>query len=189
MKKLSYFLLFLFAGFSAAHAVELGEDGLHIQPWFSTTFNDMAEDMATAKAEGKRLAIIIEQRGCIYCDKLHREVFSDPKIQEFISKNFMMVQYNMFGDEEVTDLDGEVLSEKKIIRKWRLNYTPTIVFLPETPDANGGSTLQQAVSVLPGAFGRFTTLDMFRWVKEKGYEKSEGFQKYHARNIKKMKNE
>ena len=61
---------------TGAIAAKMGEDGLHKQPWFSTTFKDVKEDLETAKQDGKRLAIIIEQRGCIYCKKLHETVFS-----------------------------------------------------------------------------------------------------------------
>lgn len=43
------------------------------------------------------------------------------------------------------------------------------------------SAVQAAVSIVPGAFGKFTTLNMLRWVNEKGYETDEPFQKYHAR--------
>ena len=38
----------------------------------------------------------------------------------------------------------------------------------------------------PGAFGKWTFLDMFRWVREKGYETDEHFQKYHARRIQEL---
>lgn len=163
-------------------AATIGDDGLHKQEWFSTTFKDMAEDLEAAQAEGKRLAIIYEQRGCIYCKKLHEEVFSDPEISDYIRENFMMVQYNLFGDEEVTDLDGEVLTEKTAARKWRIVYTPTIVFMPETvtPETD---VAEAAVSTMPGAFEKGTTLNMFRWVREKGYEGDEHFQKYHARML------
>ncbi len=169
-----------------AMAVEIGEDGLHKQPWFSITFKDVREDIKSAADEGKRLAIIIEQRGCIYCRKLHETVLSDPEVANYIKENFKVVQYNMFGDEEVTDLDGEVLSEKKAIRKWGLVFTPTIVFLPEIAPKDG--TLAQAsVSTMPGAFGKWTTLNMFRWVREKGYNGDEHFQKYHARIINELR--
>ena len=165
-----------------AQAAELGEDGLHKQPWFSTTFKDVREDIDDAAAAGKRLAIIFEQRGCIYCAEMHREVFSDPKIAAYIAEHFMVVQYNLFGDEEVTDLDGEALPEKDMARRWRVLYTPTIIFLPaEAPE--GGTAMDAAVSVMPGAFGRGTTLHMFEWVQQAGYEGDEHFQKYHARRL------
>lgn len=168
------------------HVVELGEDGLHKQPWFSVTFKDIREDIEAAAEEGKRLAIIVEQRGCIYCKRLHETVLSDPEVANYIKANFKMVQYNMFGDEQVTDLDGEVLSEKKMLRKWGMIFTPTIVFLPEKAPKSG-TVAQATVSTMPGAFGKWTTLNMFRWVRAKGYNGEEHFQKFHARIIAEMR--
>ncbi|MEJ8474573.1 SoxW family protein [Roseibium algae] len=160
-------------------AAEVGEDGLHKQDWFTISFRDIAEDIETAAAEGKRLAIIFEQRGCIYCKAMHEKLLSDPEVSDFIKDHFMVVQYNMFGDEEVIDLDGETLTEKSAARKWGYVFTPTIVFLPES--APEGKTVNEAaVATMPGAFGKWTFLNMFRWVSEKGYAGDEHFQKYHA---------
>ena len=185
MRQLTLLLVAAFTLAGAAYA-KVGDDGLHKQPWFAVTFKDVAEDIATAKSEGKRLAIIIEQRGCIYCKKLHETVFSNQKIAKYIAGNFMVVQYNMFGDEEVIDTDGAMLTEKTAVRKWGLAFTPTILFLPD--DVPKGKTAKQsAVMVMPGAFGRNTTLHMFQWVKEKGYLKDEPFQKYHARKLSEAK--
>jgi len=172
----------LIAAAGSLQAAELGDDGLHKQPWFSVTFKDMREDIKAAADEGKRLAIIVEQRGCIYCKKMHETVFSQPDVVDYIKANFKVVQYNMFGDEEVTDLDGQALSEKQAVRKWQLAFTPTILFMPEqAPD--DGSARAAAVAVMPGAFGKWTNLHMFQWVQEKGYLGAEVFQKYHARKL------
>ncbi len=179
------FLLFAFA--VPASAVEIGEDGLHKEPWFALTFRDMAEDIGAAKDQGKRLVIIFEQRGCIYCRAMHEKLLADPEVADFIKANFMVVQYNMFGDEEVTDLDGEVLTEKTAARKWGYVFTPTIVFLPEEAPEADVTVAQAAVSTMPGAFGKWTFLNMFRWVHEKGYETDEHFQKYHARIINELR--
>jgi thioredoxin-related protein len=181
MKKL-LFSMILLIGVIPVYAAELGEDGLHKQPWFTITFRDLREDLVTAREKGKRLALIIEQRGCGYCRKMHEEVFSDPEISKYISDNYLVVQYNMFGDEEVTDLNGEILNEKSAVRHWGYVFTPTIVFLPETA-AEGQTVKEAAVMVMPGAFGKGTVLDMFQWVREKGYLKEEPFQKYHARKL------
>lgn len=163
-------------------AAEIGDDGLHKQDWFALTFKDMTEDLQTAQDDGKRLAVIFEQRGCIYCKQLHEEVFSQAEVSDFIRENFMIVQMNLFGDEEVTDFDGEVLAEKEMAKRWGVVFTPTILFMPEElTDVKTAS--QAAVSVMPGAFGKHTTLNMFRWVHEKGYDGDEHFQKYHARRF------
>ena len=162
-------------------AAEVGEDGLHKQPWFAVTFKDMTEDLETAKDDGKRLVIFFEQRGCIYCKKMHEEVFSDPEIAQYIQDNYLVVQMNLFGDEEVTDFDGEALAEKEMAKRWGVVFTPTILFMPdEVPEGTAGAA---AVSQIPGAFGKYTTLHMFQWVVEKGYDGGEHFQKYHARKL------
>ncbi len=186
MKKLFFVIAFLLASFSISHGSEVGEDGLHKQDWFALTFKDVAEDVATAKEEGKRLVLVFEQRGCIYCRKMHEELLADPEVSDFIKANFKVVQMNMFGDEEVTDTDGDSLTEKTAARKWGLIFTPSIVFLPEEI-AEKKPVSELAVSVMPGAFSKRTFLNMFRWVHEKGYEGEEHFQKYHARIINELR--
>lgn len=181
------FLTFAFALHVLAFAVpvfaaEVGEDGLHKQPWFAVTFKDMAEDLADARAEGKRLAVVFEQRGCIYCARLHEQVFSDPKISGYVRERFNIVQMNLFGDEEVTDFDGEALPEKAMAQRWGVVFTPTILFMPEEAP-EGGTAAEAAVATMPGAFGKSTSLHMFQWVVEKGYDGDEHFQKYHARKL------
>ena len=165
-----------------AAGAEIGEDGLHKQDWFTITFRDISEDIATAQEQGKRLAMIFEQRGCIYCKEVHEQVLTDPQVRDFIKDNFMVVQYNLYGDEEVVDSDGEELTEKTAARKWGLLFTPTILFMPESP-VDGQDARRLAVAAMPGAFRKGTFLDMFNWVREKGYGGDEGFQQYHARRI------
>ncbi len=165
-------------------AAELGDDGLHKTDWMRDTFKDLNEDLEEANAEGKRLVLMIEQRGCIYCTKMHKEVFPREDVASYIRDNFFVVQLNLHGDLDVTDFDGEVLSEKDAARKWGLLFTPSILFLPERVEE--GQTAQGAsVALMPGAFGAGTTLDMFTWVNEKRYELDNGedFQRYHARRI------
>ncbi len=179
-------LLGLAAGTTTA--AELGDDGLHKTDWMRDTFKDLREDLDEANAEGKRLALIFEQRGCIYCTKMHTEVFPRPEIAEFISQNYFVLQLNLHGDLEVTDFDGEVLSEKQMARKWGLLFTPTILFLPEdVPE--GLSAQQAAVAIMPGAFEAATTLDLLVWVRENRYDTTDGedFQRYHARRIEERK--
>ena len=171
---------FFFA--STLSAAELGDDGLHKAPWMRDTFKDLGEDLEEATAEGKRLMVLVEQRGCIYCKKMHEEVFVVPEIAEYIEDNFFVVQINMFGDVEVTDFDGTTLPEKDMVKRWGALFTPSIYFFPEDVDGTKTAT-QAAVANMPGAFGRWTTLNMLSWVVEKGYEGDEPFQKYHARKF------
>jgi len=170
-------------------AAELGDDGLHKTPWMRDTFKDLREDLEEANAEGKRLALFFEQRGCIYCAKMHKDVFPDPGLTKLIEEQFFVVQMNLYGDVEVIDFDGEVIIEKDLARKWNVLFTPTILFLPEAVSEDN-SGIQAAVAVMPGAFGVGTTTDMFTWVAEKRYELDNGedFQRYHARRIQERSN-
>ncbi|MDG1531190.1 MAG: thioredoxin family protein [Paracoccaceae bacterium] len=185
MKKL--LALILFVAFPApAFAAEIGDDGLHKASWMRDTFKDLHEDLAEANDEGKRLMVIIEQRGCIYCKKMHEEVFPVPEVAAYIEENFFVVQINMFGDVEVTDFDGTSMAEKDMAKKWGLLFTPTILFFP-TEVGDDKPANAAAVAMMPGAFGRYTTFNMLNWVIEEGYNGEENFQKYHARKFAEQK--
>ncbi len=161
-------------------ASEMGDDGLHKAPWMRDTFKDLAEDLEEANADGRRLLVLWEQRGCIYCTRFHEDVAPRPEIDALLNENFFVVQLNLFGDVEVTDFDGETLSERDMAMKWGVMFTPTFMFF--APEVEAGITAAEAAVVtMPGAFGFHTTKNLLRWVLEEGYLGDENFQKYHAR--------
>ena len=164
---------------SPALAVELGDDGLHKPAWLRETFKDLRDDLEEARAEGKRLMLIFEQRGCIYCTEMHEKVFTDPAIEKLIRDHYFVVQLNLFGDVEVTDFDGTALPEKEMAMRWGVMFTPTLIFLPEEV-AEGTTTPDAAVAMMPGAFGTVTTEALLIWVRDHGYESGENFQKFVA---------
>ncbi len=114
----------------AADVAPMGDDGLHKPEWLRDTFKDLREDAAEAAAEGKRLVLIVEQRGCIYCHEMHEKTFPDERITALLTDEYFPVQLNLHGDIDIVDTDGEELSEKEAARKWNVLFTPTIVFLP-----------------------------------------------------------
>jgi thioredoxin-related protein len=167
-----------------AFSTEIGDDGLHKQNWMRDTFKDLREDLDEANMEGKRLVLMFEQRGCIYCSKMHKDVYSRDNVSNYIDENFFVVQLNLHGDLEVTDFDGEVLSEKAMARKWNILFTPTVLYLPQEVD-DSLTAPEASVSFMPGAWSAGTTFDMLTWVKEERYllDNGEDFQRYHARRI------
>ena len=143
--------------------------------------------MATAREQGKRLALIVEQHGCIYCRKLHEEVLSDPEVRDYIKRQLhgRAAQHVRRRGADRPRRRGDD-ARRTPIRRWGVIMTPTLIFLPE--EAPEGVTVPQAaVEMVPGAFGKWTVLDLFRWVREKGYEGDEHFQKYHARHIEELR--
>lgn len=98
--------------------------------WFSETFLDLREDLADAKAAGK-LGIIVYfgQKDCAYCEALMKVNFGREKdIVDYTRKNFNVIAINIWGSREVTDMDGEVLTETKFSEKEKTNLTPTLMF-------------------------------------------------------------
>ena len=193
MKFYKSFIILIFLYFITPIYVfseEIGDDGLHKQIWMRDTFKDLREDLNEANMEGKRLVLMFEQRGCIYCSKMHNDVYSRDDISSYIEENFYVVQLNLHGDLEVTDFDGEVLSEKAMARKWNILFTPTVLYLPREVE-DGLMATEAAVSLMPGAWLAGTTIDMLTWVKEERYllDNGEDFQRYHARRVKERSGE
>ncbi len=171
-------------------APKVAESGMHYQPWFLESFLDLSEDLGESAKAGKRFVVVFEQAGCIYCNEMHDHVLSDKRINDYVRTNFNVLQLNLWGDREVTDLDGAAMSEKALARKWGVVFTPTFVFLPESVDAAKGQNGAKAeVARMPGAFKKGTFLAMFEWVNEKAYASGEHFQKYLGRKIAQYKKE
>lgn len=176
------FLLAALALSTPALAVELGDDGLHKPAWLRETFKDLRDDLSEANAEGKRLLLVFEQRGCIYCTEMHEKVFTDPAVHKLIRDHYFVVQLNLFGDVEVTDFDGTVLSEKDMALRWGVMFTPTLIFLPEeVPE--GVSAPDAAVAMMPGAIGKGMFESLLIWVRDPGYDSGENFQRFVAERM------
>jgi thioredoxin-related protein len=161
------------------------ERGLYSQPWFQLSFLDLREDFNDAKAEGKRFAVVFEQRGCPYCAKLHNEILAIRYINDYVRENFRIVQLDLWGSREVTDFDGARMSEKALAERWGVIFTPTVVFFKddlEGLDGKWGRPLE-AIERLPLSYGQHTFYDLFVWVRHKIYERDRSFQRFHISRI------
>ena len=158
---------------------EKGDDGLHKQSWFHESFLNLKEDSAEAMGAGKRLLVMWEQKGCPYCEKTHMVNLRNGDIVDYMKQHFVTIQLNLWGDREVTDLDGEVLSEKELALKWGVRYTPTLTFLPlDLGDNKGKSGRDASVHTLFGYFYPFHFMTTLQYVVEKGYETEPNFQRF-----------
>lgn len=162
----------------------LGGDDLYHQTWFNQSFLDLREDYEEAKREGKRFAVIFEQRGCIYCIKMHKEVLAKKYINDYVRENYRIVQINLWGDRKVTDFDGTVLTEKELVRRWSVVFTPWIVFFKDDLTTVAGKWGPKLEVMRMGlGVGAGTFYDMFTWIRLKGYQGEEHFQRFHIRRI------
>lgn len=110
--------------------------GYHEQPtWFKSSFLDLREDLAEAKSNGRRVLLYFYQDGCPYCKKLLEDNFGQPAITAKTRRHYDLIALNIWGDREVTALDGQVMSEKQFAEQHRVMYTPTMIFLDEDGNA------------------------------------------------------
>lgn len=171
MFRLLHLLTFI-TGLALANAAqaEIGEDGLHLQPWIEDTFLDLQEDLATAKSLNKDLLILFEQKGCPYCKELHEVNFARDDISNYIQEHYYVLQINMWGNRSVTDFDGEELDEKELSKKWFVQFTPTTIMFDSggEPPANA----REAESFrLPGFLKSFHYLTALEFVVADEYDK------------------
>lgn len=99
--------------------------------WFKESFLDIRDDIKDASAANKRVVLYFYQDGCPYCTKLIQENFTKQDIVDKTQKNFDVVAINMWGDREVTDLEGKQTTEKAFAAALKVQYTPTMLFLDE----------------------------------------------------------
>ena len=120
-----------FALLAPARAQEAAPYAIDIPPWFANTFLDLREDIAEATRTGRRLMAYFGQDGCPYCKQLMATNFSQRSIVEKTRQHFVALAVNMWGDREVTWLDGRVMTEKELARVLKVQFTPTLLFFDE----------------------------------------------------------
>ena len=104
---------------------------IDIPRWFTESFLDLREDIRDAAKEKKRLVLYFGQDGCPYCKALMKAGFGDPEIAAKTRRHFTAIALNLWGDREVTWIDGRKLTEKQLGQSLRVQFTPTLLFFDE----------------------------------------------------------
>jgi thioredoxin-related protein len=157
---------------AARAAAVLTDDGLYTQPWFLESFLELADDLAGAAGKNKRFAIMWELRGCPFCKQTHLVNFAQPEIENFIKDRFEILQLNIVGSREVTDFDGEKLSEKAFAQKYGVRSVPTFQFFPESVAGLAAKVpREREVARAQGYIDPQPFLGLFRFVADRDYEK------------------
>jgi thioredoxin-related protein len=121
-----------------ARADSPSPQAIEIPKWFTESFLDFRDDIREAAAGGKRLMIYFGQDGCPYCKAMMRVDFGEPDIVEKTRRRFVAIALDLWGDREVTWIDGRAMPEKELARALGVQFTPTLIFL----DEKGGVALR-----------------------------------------------
>ncbi len=178
IRRLSAFL-FLFAAFplyaaepSAAQkqGAYYGGKATEYPAWFKESFLDLREDVREAEKANKRVVLMFTQDNCPYCNLLVERNLSQRGIVDTLKTKFDVIAINMWGDREVTGLDGKTYTEKTFAAALKVQFTPTLMFFDE-----GGNTILRLNGYVPPARMQ-AALD---WVSGK-IEKKQAFRDFVA---------
>jgi thioredoxin-related protein len=140
--------------------------------WFKASFLDLPADLQEAVAAGKRgIVVYFGQRRCPYCKMLLEHNFGVADIEAYTRRHFDVVPIDIWGLQEVTDLDGRVLAERDYSLREGTNFTPSLIFY----DARGKLALR-----LRGYYPPYTLRAALEFVAD-GHHERESFNAYLAR--------
>ncbi len=130
------------SGFAAEQASddwdEDWENGFNDQPvipeivypeWFKKSFLELPDDINEAKNTGKKgIIVYFGQKHCAYCQALIDKDFGQKDIETYTRKNFDVIPINIWGSNELTTPDGQVMTEREYALRENANFTPTLIF-------------------------------------------------------------
>lgn len=168
-------LLLAAAPFARGASPAAGE----VPSWFTETFLDLRDDIHDAARSNRRVMLYFHQEGCPYCRKLVLTSFTQQPIVEKMRRHFTAIALDLWGDREVTWIDGRTMPEKDFARMLDVQFTPTLLFLDEkgkvVARANGYYPPHRFEAALDYVAGR--------------REAKEAFGEYMARNVKEAASE
>ncbi|WP_026802922.1 thioredoxin family protein [Aliarcobacter lanthieri] len=132
---LLFSIAFLTTSLSAKEGKIIGASNHEIPRWFKDSFLDISEDIEEAKDSNKHFIIFLDFEGCPYCEKMLKENFiEDNQTSKFIKENFDVIELNVKGSKEITWIDGDVLAEKELTEKLKIQYSPTVLIFGENKE-------------------------------------------------------
>jgi thioredoxin-related protein len=101
---------------------------IDIPRWFSLSLLDFKDEIPEAARQGKRVMVYFGQDGCPYCKALMQGSFGPGPIADKMKQHFVAIAINLWGDADVTWIDGRRTTEKALARQLGVQFTPTLLF-------------------------------------------------------------
>ncbi|MDZ7753169.1 MAG: thioredoxin fold domain-containing protein [Gammaproteobacteria bacterium] len=106
-----------------------GDFNLQKPPWFKMSLLELGHDLEEALDKGKSgLIIYFHQPECAYCKTMQEVNLSKPDLVHYVTSHFDVIALNIFGDEELTDPQGNTLTVKEYAIRERTHFTPSLIF-------------------------------------------------------------
>jgi thioredoxin-related protein len=118
----------LLGGMPATAQPVASPHAIDIPRWFSNSLLDFKDEIPEAARDGKRVMAYFGQDGCPYCKALMKANFGPGPITDKTRRHFVAIAMNIWGDAEVTWIDGSKTTEKELARTLKVQFTPTLLF-------------------------------------------------------------
>jgi len=130
------------------------------------------EALTNAVGAGKKGFIVyFGQKRCSYCEKFLKHNLEAPDIRNYLQANFDVVAVDIWGVEDITMLDGDVVSEREYAVFEGTNFTPSLIFYDEKG---------QQILRLRGFYPPYKFRAALKYIVE-GFYKEESLREYMAR--------
>ncbi len=148
------------------------EEVLQYPDWFKQSFLDLPDDLNNAVSRDKQgIIVYFGQKRCAYCKMLLETNFGLTDIVSYTREHFDVIPIDIWSTEEVTSLQGEVLTQREFSMQEETNFTPSLIFY----NAEGREALR-----LRGYYPPYQFRAALEYVAD-GHYKRESFPDYLAR--------
>jgi thioredoxin-related protein len=97
--------------------------------FFQPKFGDLQADLQEAKKQGKKgIFLFFEMDDCPFCDRMKNTILNQSEIQDAYRAKFLLYPIDVNGDTELTDFQGNTMTEKAFAFGLRVRATPVLMF-------------------------------------------------------------
>lgn len=105
------------------------EELIKYPDWFKQSFLELPDDLHEALDKGKQgIIVYFGQKRCAYCKMLIEVNFGLSDISTYTRRHFDVIPIDIWSTEEVTTMEGKVLSERDFSLQEKTNFTPSLIF-------------------------------------------------------------
>ena len=105
------------------------EELLEYPTWFKKSFLDLNEDLEEAVAAGKQgIIVYFGQKRCAYCKMLMDVNLKLSDVVNYTRQHFDVIPIDIWSPEELTDPQGNLMTQREYSISLGTNFTPSLVF-------------------------------------------------------------
>jgi len=105
-------------------------------------FHDFDRAMKQAREQNKTLFVYFGRYGCGYCEKTNKEAFSDDRVRQIYTDNYVLAYVDSESGKRLQLPSGERITEHEVGTRYDAFVTPVFTFM--TPE---GKPLKRLVGV------------------------------------------